>query len=63
MRLTYRQNMTRNKVYRTIQLSGWGFYLFYMVMRIPNLNVDAKVQPLLKVWLLNFIIFVLTTHT
>ncbi len=55
--------MKRNKIYWTIQLSGWGLYLFYMVMRIPNLSVDAKIQPLPKVWLLNFIIFVLTTHT
>ena len=53
--------MKRNEVYWIVQLSGWGLYLFYIAIRIPNLNVD--VLTLLKAWLLNFIIFILTTHS
>ena len=52
--------MTRNKLYWIIQISSWGFYIIYIALRIPYLKAD--VSSLIVAWLLNFALFVLTTH-
>ena len=52
--------MTRNKIYWIIQLSSWGFYIFYIAFRIPYLKADML--SLVIAWLFNFALFVLTTH-